>query len=75
MTQHLAGQSVTELMGTTRGRLDPGTRERVPNEVLTPLGPRKPAHRSLGAQKDPPTRWTRSPVPQLADDRISDILR
>src|SRR5579885_2920586 len=62
-------------MGATGGRLDPSAQERVSNDGAHTARTEKAAHRSLGAQEDPPTVSARSTMPQVCDDRIADILR
>lgn len=42
VTQHLGGQSMTELMGSCGGRINTRTQERVPNDRSNSTRPRKP---------------------------------
>jgi hypothetical protein len=49
VTQHLGGQSMTELMGSRGGRIDTGTLERVPNDRSNGTRTEKAAEGSSGA--------------------------
>lgn len=49
VTQHLGGQSMTELMGSCGGRIDTRTQERVPNDRSKGARTEKAAEGSFGA--------------------------
>jgi hypothetical protein len=75
LAQHLRGQSMTKLMGTGGGCLDPGTQECTTNDCSYGALTQKSAKRSSGAQKHPTAAATGSSVPKISHDRIPHILR